>query len=247
MLPVSASLPCLAVALLLLLPINVSASPEKSWYAAELDQLERRLASTTSDDPLRTQANLILDEARGLLKLPLVRRAATLDELKTPGNKRPGAIDARTWVIQKIDPAKAQDFALASADVSAAETLARELPLLAAAYRLTHDTALLERLCEQLAEFATWNPVQRPGWTLYNGTNDLPADRNDGVWLATGHGFAALCQTLAILPPDTLPPPSTPPCAPKSTAKSTAPSPTGAPPPNAPGTCAPKTSPPTSG
>ncbi|EIP97637.1 Heparinase II/III-like protein [Opitutaceae bacterium TAV1] len=175
-----------------------------TFYAAEIDQLKTRLAQATPDSPLRKQADLIIAEARNILALPLVARATTLDELKNPVNKRPGAIDARTWIIKKIDPAKAQDFALASADVSAAETLARELPLLAAAYRLTRDTALLERLRAQLAEFASWNPIQRPGWTLYNGTNDLPPDRNDGVWLATGHGLAALCQTLDILPPSAL-------------------------------------------
>lgn len=42
-----------------------------------------------------------------------------------------------------------------------------ELPIIAAAYRLTGGEALRKRVLAQLSEMATWSPLQRPGWTLY--------------------------------------------------------------------------------
>jgi hypothetical protein len=173
-----------------------------SYYGDQLDLLKTRLGQ---DPELRRQCDRILDAAREVVNLPLVKRAPTFEDLQHPDGYRPGGIDARTWKIAKINEAKAAIFALASADVSASETLARELPLLAAAWRLTGDEVFRQRLVTQLREFVQWDPLQRPGWTLYNGTNSLPPDGNDGVWLTTGIGLVTLGQVLNILPPGSLP------------------------------------------
>lgn len=174
-----------------------------SFYARELDLVRER---SEREPEVRRQVDAIIESARAILDRPLVRRAATLAELENPGDQRSGRTDPRTWQIIQIDKRKAELFALSEADKGACHTLADELPLLAAAVRLTGDERLRARLVAQLEEFVTWDPIQRPGWSLHNGTNNLPPDGNDGVWLATGLGLAALCQTLDILPADALPP-----------------------------------------
>jgi hypothetical protein len=175
-----------------------------SYYAVALDQLKLRMAESPE---VSEEVDMILDEAFQILHQPLIRRADSLEELRNPGNQRSGHVDPRTENITKIDPRKAELFALAEADKAACQTLADELPLLAAAYRLTKNPLLLERIIAQLEEFVGWDPIQRPGWSLHNGTNSLPADGNDGVWLATGLGLSALSQTVQILPPGSLPAP----------------------------------------
>ena len=116
----------------------------------------------------------------------------------------------RTWLDGR---ARAMDgnprqswFALAMSDFAACNTLNSELPVLALAYRWTGEAVFRDRLVAQLEETASWTPLQRPGWSLYAPSGDpVPADFNDGNWLATGKGIRALGDTLEILPPGTLP------------------------------------------
>lgn len=165
------------------------------------DSIERLSQSMAADPALKEQVDLIIAEAYKIAARPLVRRMWTLDELR-----RNDKMDPRASAIEKIDPNKAQIFALAEADKSAGHTLAHEIPLLAATYRLTGDPLLLERLIAQLEELVTWDPLQRPGWSVINASVNLPQSGSDGVWLATGLGLVTLSQTLEILSEGSLPP-----------------------------------------
>jgi hypothetical protein len=99
-------------------------------------------------------------------------------------------------------------FALAMSDFGTSGVINKELPLLAAAYRLTGDEAFRSRMIAQIEETVTWSPLQRPGWTLYAPSNSpVPPDFNDGNWLATGLAVRGLADTLEILPSGSLPEP----------------------------------------
>lgn len=176
--------------------------PLPNYYEA----LKALPAKLKGDAVAEKQVAAILAEARVVRDLPLVTRAVSLEEMKNPGTKRIGLIDSRAYTVEKKDPAKANLFAIAMADVSITGLIAREMPLLAAAYVITGDRSYLDRTLAQLRETSQWFPLQRPGWELYKAENKLPPDGNDGVWLATGQGLIAIWQTLEILPPGAVPP-----------------------------------------
>lgn len=172
-----------------------------------LGQRLREMARRVERDPeLQKKIAPMLAEARRVRDLPLVCRATSLEQLKNPPkDKRFGGIDARTYVVTKTDARKAELFSLASADLDATSIIAREMPLLAAAYVITGDTSFADRVNAQLREIASWKPLQRPGWMLYTAANSLPPDGDDGVWLSTGVGLIAICQTLEIMPEAAIP------------------------------------------
>ena len=135
----------------------------------------------------------IVAQAREALGKPLVKRAKTLAEVG----------QNRTWLdgrANALEPEIRETFALAMSDFAACGTLADELPLLAAAYRLTGEAAFRDRVAAQLDEMAAWSPLQRPGWTLYHPGARLPADGKDGNWLATGCGVRAIAETFELMP-----------------------------------------------
>ena len=134
--------------------------------------------------------------ARTAAEKPIIRRAARLEDV---GRNR-------TWMdgrANALEDAIRESFALAMSDFSACATLAEELPLLAAACRLTGDEALKARLVAQLDETATWSPLQRPGWSLYHPGARL-AEGGDGNWLATGCGIRAIADALELAPAGTI-------------------------------------------
>ncbi|MCL4691560.1 MAG: heparinase II/III family protein [Candidatus Hydrogenedentes bacterium] len=155
----------------------------------------------------QSAANAELSDARAALaasaakaaEAAIIRRAHSLAEVGTH----------RTWLdgrSEALEPEIKEQFALAMSDFAACNTLAKELPLLAARYRLTRDPVLRERIVAQLEEMASWSPLQRPGWTLYTPGNRLPPDGKDGNWLATGCGVRAIGDTLDLLPDESLSP-----------------------------------------
>lgn len=165
-------------------------APIQTWA----QMLDAAVKDTSTED---ARAALIA-QARETAALEVLRRAHTLGEVGTH----------RTWLdgrANALEPEIKEQFALAMSDHGACGALSKELPLLAAAYRLTGDAAFLERTLAQLEEMATWSPLQRPGWTLYSPGNRLPADGKDGNWLATGTGVRALGDTLELLPPEAVP------------------------------------------
>jgi hypothetical protein len=169
----------------------------RSFYADGLSNLmERRKINPSVDE----EVSAILRRVITLKKTSLLTRGTSLAQLANPGRLRLGSVDSRAYEIQKSDPAKATQFALAMADTSSTQMLFDELPFLAAAYVLTTDAAVLAKISAQLEEVLTWRPLQRPGWSLYGSKASLPMDGDDGAWLATGLGIAALTATLKILP-----------------------------------------------
>lgn len=175
----------LAVMVLALSMAAAKGEPVQSWPQL-IDQAK-------GNDALAPARAEFLAHAREIAALPIVRRAHTLAEVGT----------RRTWLDGRsayLEPEIKEQFALAMSDFGACGTLARELPMLAAAYRLTGEEAFRQRLLRQLREVATWSPLQRPGWTLYAPGNRLPEGGQDGNWLATGLGVRAIAETLEIMP-----------------------------------------------
>ena len=176
-------------------PAPVASGARFSYFTAQLDAL----------DPTAPEVAAVLERARTLSSQPLLRRAYSLDEMGDhPGARRPDTRAKADSVRARLGETDATRFALASGDMAASRLALDELPLLAAAWRLTREPALLIRLQDQLREIATWKPFQRPGWSLPHRTSPLPP-AGDGVWLATGTLIQALALTLDILPPGTLP------------------------------------------
>jgi len=166
--------------------------PVKSW-AEWVDRAakDERLAGARAE---------FLTRAREVAALPIVRRVYRLEDVG----------QHRTWLDGRsnaLGPETKEKFALAMSDFAACNTLASEMPLLAAAYRMTGEEAFRARVLAQLAEAASWSPLQRPGWTCYAPENRLPADGKDGNWLATGTGVRGIADALEIMPPGTIPPP----------------------------------------
>lgn len=101
------------------------------------------------------------------------------------------------------DAAVASQYAFAVSDAVSGTMMSEELPLLAAAYRLTSDPDILAYLELQLAEIVTWDPFQRTGWTIGSriGKGEpAPALTYSGVWLATGSMLQALSLMFEVLP-----------------------------------------------
>ena len=174
-----------------LLALLMSATLGRS--AAEIVSWATLLDTVRSDPSLDAARDALVDNAREAAALPIVRRAQALEEVGTH----------RTWLDGRsaaLEDEIRETFALAMSDFAACNTLASELPLLAAAYRLTGEALFRDRVVAQLEEMATWSPLQRPGWTLYAPGHRLPADGQDGNWLATGCGVRALADTLGLLP-----------------------------------------------
>jgi hypothetical protein len=159
--------------------------PLQSWGA---------LLDLSAKNPETAEARAqFLSHARELAAEPIIRRATRLEDVG----------QNRTWLdgrSRALEDEIRETFALAMSDFAACRTLSDELPVLAAAYRLTNDKAFLERAIAQLAEMVSWKPLQRPGWTLYSPGHRLPPDGKDGNWLATGCGVRAIGDTLDILP-----------------------------------------------
>jgi len=135
----------------------------------------------------------LIAQAREAAALPIIKRAHSLAEVG----------QNRTWLDGRsnaLEDEIRETFALAMSDHGTNNTLAGELPLLAAAYRLTGENVFRDRVVAQLEEMASWSPLQRPGWTLYHPGARLSKEGKDGNWLATGTGVRALADTLELMP-----------------------------------------------
>ena len=170
--------------------LAVAVPPLRSWPAL-LDAANR-------DPALQPACRALIAAARKTAQNPPIRRAYRLEDL----GKNRTFLDGRS---RALEPEIRETFALAMSDMGACQIAAEELPLIAAAFRLSGDQALLHRVLEQLTEMASWSPIQRPGWTLYAPGHRLPPDGKDGNWLATGLGVRAIADSLEILPAGSVP------------------------------------------
>ncbi|MDQ1255914.1 MAG: hypothetical protein QG656_508 [Candidatus Hydrogenedentes bacterium] len=181
--------------ILILLAFPVSRAMAEEAMASWSVLLDRAHA----DAATASACAVLTEKARELAALPIIQRADSLAEVGTN----------RTWLDGRsnaLEDEIRENFALAMSDFAACNTLSGELPVLAAAYRLTGDALFRDRVVAQLDEMASWSPLQRPGWTLYTPGNRLPADGKDGNWLATGCGVRAIGDALELLPAGTLDP-----------------------------------------
>jgi hypothetical protein len=166
---------------------------------APLSQLLSAVATNASLAEVRAK---FIAEARHDARKPVLRRPQTLEELRKwrvtlKYKTRPphmSALPDKEWEI----------FCLSQGDNNAGGLLKVELPRLAAAATLTGDAKLLERVCAQLTELATWSPLERRGWSLNNSKPRYKGD--DGAWLGTGWLVRAIADTVDLLPPDKVPP-----------------------------------------
>jgi hypothetical protein len=135
----------------------------------------------------RTLAD-ILKQADNCLDDPITTRKFKLDDI--PENQRDGRY--------KYAGKNAEVFALAMHDCRNGGMLARQMVPLALAARRTDRKEYIDWVNRQLAEVATWSPLQRPGWTQYNPDATLPPG-GDGNWLATGYCMKAIVHTLELM------------------------------------------------
>ena len=150
------------------------------------------------DKTLVPEINAMIQAARDVCKACPARRVYRYVDI---GQHRTELVDMAIG----LEPEPQEIFALAMSDMGTSRLVADEVPLLAAAFRLSGDPVIEERLFEQLAEMATWSPLQRPGWTLFSPDNHLPPDGKDGNWLATGPGVRAIADALDIVPAASMP------------------------------------------
>lgn len=155
------------------------------------------LDRAAAPDCAKPRAELV-SAAREAQAQPLVRRVYRFEDL---GQHR----TVLSGMSRYLPGERREKFALAMSDHTANIILAGELPLLAAAFYLTRDPAVLQRVIDQLEEMAGWTSLQRPGWILACLDVKLPPDGKDGNWLGTGTGVRAIADALEILPGDSVP------------------------------------------
>ena len=162
-------------------------------WAQVLDRIagDKRLAAAVDE---------MIQAARDLCLEPVARRVY---QYKDVGRHRTELVDMA--LNAKPGSEARETFALAVSEMGTSRIVADEIPLLAAAFRLSGDPVIGERLLDQLTEMATWSPMQRPGWTLFSPDNHLPPDGKDGNWLATGPGVRAIADALDIVPAASMP------------------------------------------
>jgi hypothetical protein len=187
-----------------LLLFAYAAAANADTFGSRLEKFKNRLPS---EPKMRQQIDPIIKKAKTICSQPLIRRSRTLDEVLN-GRKGARKISAhgRTALLVKEKKMKlAEIFGLGLSDVTAARLLYKELPLVAAAYRITGDKKMLDYLLKQLDEIASWRPIQRTGWTI-NMRTKSHSGRRSGVWLGTGFTIIGALVAIDMLPPDSLPP-----------------------------------------
>lgn len=139
----------------------------------------------------------IIERADAAIQAGIMQRPYSLQDFETMRARS----STSTGLIENLD--EREQFALATADSNAGATLALEMPTIAAAYVLTSDAKYKNHITEQLREIVTWEPLQRPGWTIRSRKDPLPTE-GDGVWLATGWLIRAIVDSVQILPNDAI-------------------------------------------
>ncbi|MCX6907452.1 MAG: heparinase II/III family protein [Verrucomicrobia bacterium] len=191
-------------AVLLLLPLVACGAAADNGALNERNRapLGQLLSAVATNSALAEVRAKFIAEARHDARKPVLRRPRSLEELRKwrvtlKYKTRPphmSALPDKEWEI----------FCLSQGDNNAGGLLKVELPRLAAAATLTGDAKLFERVCAQLAELATWSPLERRGWSLNNSKPRYKGD--DGAWLGTGWLVRTIADTVDMLPPDKIPP-----------------------------------------
>lgn len=160
------------------------------------------LARIAGDESLEPQVARLVARAREDLRRGVVGRPRTLDELFS--SELAIRYREKPAHLSEVSEENWTRFALSLGDVNAGNNFSTRLPRLAAAYVFSGDAVFLERLTAQLAELATWAPLQRPGWSIRNTNPTIPAE-GDGAWLGTGWAVRGIVDALELLPAGALP------------------------------------------
>lgn len=115
---------------------------------------------------------------------PIIKRPVTWDEVVAAGWVEPRA--------HRMDPPQRDRFAVALASGKPWHILGRRLPLAALVARQSGDPVVIDYLNRQLAECATWFPLQMQGWTLN------PPPGGDGPWLTECYAMVPLALAMNI-------------------------------------------------
>lgn len=147
-----------------------------------------------------------LQEAERIAAGPILQRAYSLDDLQGKTGRR--CIDSTVQVasLRERFAQTALLFGLAMSDTAAARTAMSEMAIVAAAYRLTGEAKFRDYLVRQLWEISTWQPFQRPGYSIPYQPDGTVPEGGEGPWLGTGYTIHAIAVTLDLLAPGTLPP-----------------------------------------
>lgn len=158
------------------------------------------------DDVLAVANRVDLTEARRHFlnaalndtKKPVIKRPMTLAELL---EKYPETMKYKTKPAHqaKLTEEEWERFALSLSDANLNGILSERLPRFAAAYVFSKDERLADAIRAQLAEMATWKPLERPG------TSSTKSNLSYAPWLGTGWAIRAITETQDILPEDTIP------------------------------------------
>lgn len=167
--------------------------------AAPLRKLIEEVAGKPDIEGMRAR---LIAEARADAARPVRRRPRTVAELREW--HIPLKYDVRPPHMSALPDREWEIFCLSQADNGAGNILKVELPRIAAASALTGDASLAERACAQLAELATWEPLERRGWSLSNSKPSHKGD--DGAWLGTGWLVRAIADAVDLLPPGSISP-----------------------------------------
>lgn len=174
----------------------------ESAAPAPLAPLEQ-LARVAADPALAAAREAYVAEARADAGKSLIRRPRDLAGLRA--SRIPMKYPEQPAHVSALDAAAWETLALSLGDINTASRLSLELPRLAAAATLTGDASLREPLFAQLAEIATWEPLQRSGYSLRNTKTALEPG-GEGAWLGTGWMIRAIVESLELTPPDAVPP-----------------------------------------
>lgn len=166
---------------------------------APLSQLLSAVAANSALTELRAK---FVAEANADAGKPVLRRPRTLDELREW--RVPLKYKTRPPHMSALPDKEWEIFCLSQGDNKAGASLKVELPRLAASATLTGDARCFARVRAQLAELATWSPLERRGWSLNNSNPRFKGD--DGAWLGTGWLVRAIADTVDLLPPNEIPP-----------------------------------------
>lgn len=190
----------LSLALLVAAPTLLLRANEDLTFASQIDRLR------CEPEQQSAQLREMLAKAEELAASPIQARVYSLADMGrvVDGKRYPDNTAKANATREKLGDALAEQFSLASSDAGGSRYILNQLPLLAAALRLTGSPTIREHLIAQLEEITTWVPFQRPGWTLSARTSPLPPE-GDGVWLATGASIQGLVLALSVLEPDAIP------------------------------------------
>jgi len=159
--------------------------------------LEDVLTVANREDLTAARRNFV-NAALSDAKKPIIKRPVTLAELLA---KYPESMKYKTKPAHqaRLTDEEWERFALSLSDANLNGTLSERLPRFAAAYVFSKDERLAETIRTQLAEMATWKPLERPG------TSSTKSNLSYAPWLGTGWAIRAITETLDILPEGTIP------------------------------------------